>query len=54
MLQELLPRMLDNAFALTIDQIFEMQPKNKVVYPVSRAADDQNLWEFVVDIKRPI
>ena len=39
MLHELLPRMLDDAFSLTIDKIFESQKRNQTAYPVQKESD---------------
>jgi len=44
--------MLDDAFALTIDQIFDTRPKHQVAYPVRQEPDDENLWQMVVDLKK--
>ena len=50
LLQELLPRMLDNAFALTIDQIFEIR-KSCSHFSVSHTPDKENMWDLIVDLK---
>ena len=43
--------MLDDAFALTIDQIFESR-KNHSHFAVSKEEDEENLWDFIVDLKK--
>lgn len=50
-LSELLPRMIDDCFALTIDQIYEQQRK-KSCFSVGHEDDGDNLWDFVVDLKK--
>lgn len=50
-LQELLPRMIDNAFELTIDHIFEYRKGNSC-FSIKREEDTENLWDFIVDLKK--
>lgn len=38
-LHELLPRMLDDAFSLTIDKIFDSHRRNQTAYPVQRESN---------------
>jgi len=54
LLKALIPRMLDNAFTLTIDKIFPLLPKQKcednTVFEDLRVdgySNDQNLWELL-------
>lgn len=49
-LQQLLPRMLDDAFALTIDQIFDIRRPHSS-YSVDGENSD-NLWIPIVDLKK--
>lgn len=42
LLKELLPRMLDDCFKLTIDQIFNSSSQTS--FPVKGFADDVNMW----------
>jgi len=44
--------MLDDAFALTIDQIFDTHRRSHSLYPVGKEVDSENLWQTVVDLKR--
>ena len=49
-LKALIPRMLDDMFALTIDKIFNLKRKdNPEVYPVKGFADSENMWELLGD-----
>ena len=51
LLEEILPRMVDDAFRLTIDQIFEVK-KTCSHYPIGSVDDRENLWDMVVDLRR--
>jgi len=60
-LQSYLPRMIDDMFKLTIDQIFPrkrvfttccMPPKEKV-YKVEGYNDYENMWEFMCQLVTP-
>lgn len=44
LLGQLIPRMLNDAFKLTIDHIFERKGEEKV-YPVKGYTDTQNMWQ---------
>ena len=45
MLGELIPRMLNDAFKLTIDQIIDKKLPEEKNYPVKGYADNENMWE---------
>lgn len=49
LLGQLIPRMLDDAFKLTLDQIF---PHNQVLpgLKVDGYDDDENMWELLSDL----
>lgn len=51
LLEQLLPRMLDDAFALTLDRLF---PSTKTVYSyvVENEQNSENLWDLLVDLKK--
>ena len=51
LLQEILPRMLDDAFSLTIDQVFDIR-KTSSHFSLGREEDKDNLWDLVVDLKK--
>jgi hypothetical protein len=51
-LQELLPRMIDDAFALTLDQIFDSQRRSHSFFPVGGEEDGKNMWQLVVDLRK--
>lgn len=40
----LIPRMLNDAFKLTLDQIVDKRPEEKA-YPVKGYTDSENMWE---------
>lgn len=44
MLGQLIPRMLNDAFKLTLDQIVERRCEEKA-YPVEGYPDGENMWE---------
>ena len=47
LLSSLIPRMINDAFRLTVDQIFcEKKPTEKL-YPVAGYKDNENLWEHL-------
>jgi hypothetical protein len=50
-LQELLPRMLDDAFLLTIDKIFGGK-KQHSHFPVQGEANTSNLWDYIIDLRK--
>ena len=43
----MLPRMISDAFKLTIDQIFYEKKPEEVAYPVEGYPDNANLWENI-------
>ena len=43
LLQKLLPRMLDDAFVLTIDQVFRIKTKGPP-FPVDGYSDTESMW----------
>ena len=49
LIEMLVPRMIDDAFRLTIDQIFERSDENKNVskFKVDGYSDEENMWENV-------
>jgi hypothetical protein len=64
LIKNLLPRMIDDALRLTIDDVFETKynhyqdlgkensnPRNSYIspYPVERYSDSENMWELVTD-----
>ena len=58
---ELVPRMIDDALYLTVDELFpteyseECQNENgqfKSKFHVNGYEDDENMWEFVCDLKK--
>ena len=44
LLKALIPRMLDDAFRLTLDEIFPNLGKNRKVYPVIGYDNEENMW----------
>lgn len=52
-LKQIIPRMLDDAFKLTIDRVFPKGKENKdnpeqnTVYHVNGYLDEENLWEKI-------
>ena len=52
LLRQLIPRMLDDMFKLTLDKIFNNKMKDDVQpFPVDGFKDDQNMWEFLGDLR---
>ena len=52
LLTMLLPRMVDDMFKLTIDKIFNSKIKQDLEqFPVPGYPNDQNMWEFLGDLK---
>ena len=60
---ELVPRMIDNALLLTVDDLFPTEYSNenknekgeyKSKYHVNGYADEENMWQFVCDMKKNI
>ena len=58
---ELVPRMIDNALLLTVDEIFPTEYSKeslnekgqyKSKFHVNGYNDDENMWEFVCDMKK--
>ena len=58
---ELIPRMIDNALLLTVDELFPTEyskeclnekSQYKSKYHVHGYKDEENMWEFVVDLKK--
>jgi len=43
--------MIDNAFSLTIDQIFDVKKKSSNFH-VDGEYNHDNLWQFIVDLKK--
>jgi hypothetical protein len=52
-LENLLPRMIDDAFKITIDEIFPQSGEgNKTVYIVQNYNNNENMWEMIIDLKK--
>ena len=60
---ELVPRMIDNALLLTVDDLFPTEYSNenknergeyKSKYHVDGYTDEENMWQFVCDMKKNI
>ncbi len=49
LIQMLVPRMIDDAFRLTVDKIFEREDedKNKSKFTVDGYTNEENMWQFV-------
>ena len=49
LIKMLVPRMIDDAFRLTIDKVFERDDKNKDIsaFPVEGYKDEENMWQSV-------
>lgn len=47
LLKALLPRMVDDAFKLTVDSVFVGKKGREKVYEVEGYEDDENMWEFL-------
>ncbi len=55
MLKAMIPRMLDDAFKLTIDKIFNNKLcENIQNFSVPNYKDDENMWELLGDFKEGI
>ena len=50
-MEQLLPRMLDDAFCLTIDKLFPT-PKTSYAYVVENEPNNENMWELLLDLKK--
>lgn len=46
-LKVLIPRMLDDAFRLTVDKVFTPDVEFHGRFPVTGYKDDENLWELL-------
>ena len=52
LLRQLIPRMIDDMFKLTIDKIFNNKMKDDIEpLSVDGFKDDQNMWEFLGDLR---
>ena len=52
-LENLLPRMLDDAFKLTIDDIFKASKDgNQTKYVLQNYENEENLWDSIVDLRK--
>ena len=60
---ELVPRMIDNSLLLTVDELFPTEYSKECLnekgqfkskYHVNGYKDEENMWEFVVDLKKNI
>jgi tubulin monoglycylase TTLL3/8 len=49
LIKMLVPRMIDDAFRLTIDKIFERSDKNKDIslFKVDGHKDEENMWQNI-------
>ena len=45
LIKKLVPRMVDDAFKLTIDKKFSKEKEENSLYPVDGYNDNENLWE---------
>ena len=57
LLRTILPRMIDDALKLTVDQIFPRKKGEYIdesPYKVSNYADNENMWEYVQQIPAKI
>ena len=61
LIAELVPRMIDNALLLTVDQLFPTEYSKECLnekgeykskFHVNGYKDDENMWEFVCDLKK--
>jgi hypothetical protein len=55
-LEKLLPRMLHNAFQLTLDVLFppkgkSIQATSRIKFPVNGYSDEENMWELLGSYK---
>jgi hypothetical protein len=44
LLEKLIPRMLDDAFKMTLDRAFKTQVDSSVVFPVDNLKDEESIW----------
>ena len=60
---ELVPRMIDNSLLLTVDELFPTEYSKECLnekgqfkskFHVNGYKDEENMWEFVVDLKKNI
>lgn len=51
LLEQLLPRMIDDAFELTLDKMFP-STKNSYSYVVENEENNENMWNLLVDLKK--
>ena len=51
LLEQLLPRMLDDAFRITLDRLFPTT-KSSYAYTVDNEENGVNLWDLLVDLKK--
>lgn len=55
MLKAMIPRMLDDAFKLTIDKIFNNSLNDNVeTFSVPNFKDEENMWELLGDFKEGV
>jgi tubulin---tyrosine ligase len=47
----LVPRLLDDCFRLTIDNVFESKYNHETRYPVEGYSDEENMFEFLLSLK---
>ena len=49
LIKMLVPRMIDDAFRLTIDKVFERNDKNKKIsqFPVDNYTNEENMWQKI-------
>ena len=49
LIKMLVPRMIDDALKLTIDEVFERSEKDKDIsqFPVDGYKDDENMWQNI-------
>ncbi|CAK93842.1 unnamed protein product (macronuclear) [Paramecium tetraurelia] len=50
LLQMLIPRMVDDAFVLTVDQIFPIQRDVVSKFPVTNYSDTENMWQLMGEL----
>ena len=50
LLSKLIPRMLNDAFKLTVDQIIDKKPTEDKVYPVDGYEDHESMWESLGEL----
>jgi len=49
LLKQFIPRMLDDAFSLTLDRLFPVKCRGRV-FKVDGHGDDENMWEWILQI----